>query len=56
MPDVMTEAGTLGGTSSVGSVLGWLVAMMFVGALSFAGGYQALARRLRKKFGGLKIY
>jgi SH3 domain protein len=56
MPDAMTEAGTLGGTSSVGSVLGWLVAMMFVGALSFAGGYQALARRLRKKFGGLKIY
>jgi uncharacterized protein YgiM (DUF1202 family) len=56
MPDTMTEAGTHPGTSSVGSVLGWLVAMMFVGAVSFAGGYQALARRLRKKFGGLKIY
>lgn len=27
-----------------------------IAAVSFAGGYQTLARRLRKKFGGLKIY
>ena len=26
--------------------MGWLVAMLFVGAVSFAGGYQMLARRL----------
>lgn len=39
-----------------GSIWGWLVAIVFVGGASFAGGYQTLARRLRKKFGGLKIY
>ena len=39
-----------------GSVWGWLVAMLFVSGVGFAGGYQTLARRLRKKFGGLKIY
>lgn len=37
-------------------VAGWLVAMLAVGAVSYAVGYQTLARRLRKKFGGLKIY
>jgi SH3-like domain-containing protein len=43
-------------TTAPGGVVGWMVAMLAVGALSFAGGYQTLARRLRKKFGGLKIY
>ena len=38
------------------SIRYYLVAMLFVGAVSFAGGYQMLARRLRKKFGGLKVY
>jgi hypothetical protein len=52
----VNEAGTLAGNAPAGNVWSWLVAIMFVGAVSFAGGYQALARRLRKKFGGLKIY
>lgn len=34
----------------------WLVALVLTGALGYATGYQALARRLRRKFGGLKIY
>ena len=43
-------------TTALNGVVGWLVAMLAVGAISFASGYQMLARRLRKKFGGLKIY
>jgi hypothetical protein len=43
-------------TTAPSGVVGWLVAMLSVGAVSFASGYQMLARRLRKKFGGLKIY
>lgn len=43
-------------TTALGSVVGWVAAILVVGAVSFAGGYQTLARRLRKKFGGLKIY
>ncbi|HEY5757793.1 MAG TPA: SH3 domain-containing protein [Steroidobacter sp.] len=39
-----------------GSIWGWLTALIFVGGAGFAGGYQTLARRLRKKFGGLKVY
>lgn len=35
---------------------GWLIAMVLTGAVGFAGGYQTLARRIRKKFGGLQIY
>ncbi|HEY0686331.1 MAG TPA: SH3 domain-containing protein [Steroidobacter sp.] len=34
----------------------WLLALVLTGALGYATGYQALARRLRRKFGGLKIY
>jgi len=29
---------------------------VLTGALGYASGYQTLARRLRRKFGGLKIY
>ncbi len=39
----------------VASGVGWSP-LVFVGGASFAGGYQTLARRLRKKFGGFKIY
>lgn len=56
MPATVTETAVLASATPVGGVWGWLVAIMFVGALSFTGGYQTLARRLRKKFGGLKIY
>lgn len=34
----------------------WLLAVVLTGALGYASGYQTLARRLRRKFGGLKIY
>lgn len=43
-------------TTPPSGIFGWIVAMLVVGAVSFASGYQMLARRLRKKFGGLKIY
>lgn len=56
MPDAATDVTMLASATPARAVWGWLVALMFVGAVSFTGGYQTLARRLRKKFGGLKIY
>jgi hypothetical protein len=41
---------------SIGMSLGWLIVVALAGAAGFAGGYQMLARRLRKKFGALKVY
>lgn len=55
-PETISQPISLASTAPHGSVWGWLVALMFVGAVSFASGYQTLARRLRKKFGALKIY
>ncbi|WP_116811164.1 SH3 domain-containing protein [Steroidobacter cummioxidans] len=55
MPAAPMQAAAFPTTAPTG-VMGWLVAMLLVGAASFAGGYQMLARRLRKRFGGLKIY
>lgn len=43
-------------TTAPNGVVGWVVAMLAVAVVSFAGGYQTLARKLRKKFGGLKVY
>ena len=34
----------------------WSLALAATAGLSFAAGYQALARRIRKRYGGLKIY
>lgn len=34
----------------------WSIAIVLTGALGYASGYQTLARRLRRKFGGLRIY
>lgn len=34
----------------------WVIAILATGAIGYASGYHTLARRLRKKFGGLKIY
>ena len=34
----------------------WPIAVVLSGGLGYVGGYQSLARRLRKKFGGLKVY
>lgn len=54
-PEPPLQAAVLPATAPNG-VVGWLVAMLAVAAVSYAGGYQTLARRLRKKFGGLKVY
>lgn len=42
--------------SDGGGLWAWIVAVILTGALGYASGYQTLARRLRRKFGGLKIY
>lgn len=55
-PETTPQTANLASATPHGGVLGWLVAMTVVGAIGFASGYQTLARRLRKKFGGLKIY
>lgn len=55
-PDTPIATAAFPGIAPNGGVWGWLIAMLLVGGVSFAGGYQTLARRLRKKFGGLKIY
>ena len=34
----------------------WFIGIALTGGLGYASGYQTLARRLRRKFGGLKIY
>jgi hypothetical protein len=34
----------------------WSIAVVLTGALGYVSGYQTLARRLRRKFGGLRIY
>jgi len=41
---------------SSGHVWIWSLAVILAAGLSYAAGYQTLARRLRKKFGGLRIY
>ena len=39
-----------------GSIWLWLVIVVLAAGISYAAGYQSLARRIRKKFGGLRIY
>jgi hypothetical protein len=39
-----------------GSAWIWSLVVLFAAAIAYAAGYQTLARRLRKKFGGLRIY
>ncbi|HKS57288.1 MAG TPA: TIGR04211 family SH3 domain-containing protein [Steroidobacteraceae bacterium] len=41
---------------TAGSVWIWLLAVALTAGLSYAAGFQTLARRIRKKFGGLRIY
>lgn len=55
--DGMSEDGA--SISSPSPLMSWvwtIAALAVGGALGFASGYQSLARRLRKKFGGLKVY
>ncbi len=42
--------------SSGGSIWLWLLIVAAAAGISYAAGYQSLARRIRKKFGGLRIY
>ena len=39
-----------------GSIWLWSFIVVLAAGLAYAAGYQSLARRLRKKFGGLRIY
>jgi hypothetical protein len=34
----------------------WPIVVVLVGGLAYAAGYQTLARKIHKKFGGLRIY
>lgn len=52
--DVMSEQ-TTAATSGSGP-WAWIAAVILTGALGYVSGYQSLARRLRRKFGGLKVY
>ena len=56
--EVVPEEMELASAAPTGGVpLSWLVLLVpLTGALGFAGGYRALALRIRRKFGGLKIY
>jgi uncharacterized protein YgiM (DUF1202 family) len=42
--------------SGGGSTWLWVLAVVLAAGLAYAAGYQSLARRIRKKFGGLRIY
>jgi hypothetical protein len=42
--------------AAAGSTWIWSLAVVLAAGLAYAAGYQTLARRLRKKFGGLRIY
>ncbi|WP_129778051.1 SH3 domain-containing protein [Peristeroidobacter soli] len=55
-PEAAIQAAAFAGIAPDGGRVGWLIAIVLVAGVSFAGGYQMLARRLRKRFGGLKIY
>lgn len=42
--------------SSGGSIWMWSLIVVAAAGLAYAAGYQSLARRIHKKFGGLRIY
>jgi hypothetical protein len=55
-PEVMSEPEQPISVATSGAWWIWSIAVVLTGALGYASGYQTLARRLRRKFGGLKIY
>ena len=56
-PEVVSEPAQLASVAPSGpGWWSWLLAVALAGAIGYAGGYQTLARRLRRKFGGLRIY
>ena len=42
--------------NSGGNAMMWSLVVVLAAALAYAAGYQTLARRIRKKFGGLRVY
>jgi uncharacterized protein YgiM (DUF1202 family) len=42
--------------ASASSTRLWLLIVVLAAGLAYAAGYQSLARRIRKKFGGLRVY
>jgi len=50
------QLATVAPTSSGGPIWLWSLIVVLAAGLAYAAGYQSLARRIRKKFGGLRIY
>jgi hypothetical protein len=46
----------LNSTSNSGPVWMWVLIVVAAAGLAYVAGYQSLARRIHKKFGGLRIY
>jgi hypothetical protein len=43
-------------TSNSGPIWMWVLIVVAAAGLAYVAGYQSLARRIHKKFGGLRIY
>jgi len=52
-PQRLAATGT---ANAGGSTWLWSFIVVLAAGLAYAAGYQSLARRIRKKFGGLRIY
>ncbi len=50
------ELAAVAPASGGGSTWMWLLIVALAAGLAYAAGYQSLARRIRKKFGGLRVY
>jgi hypothetical protein len=50
------ELAAVAPASGGGSTWMWLLIVALAVGLAYAAGYQSLARRIRKKFGGLRVY
>ena len=50
------ELAALAPASGGSSTWMWLLIVALAAGLAYAAGYQSLARRIRKKFGGLRVY
>jgi uncharacterized protein YgiM (DUF1202 family) len=50
------QLATVAPANSSDSIWMWLLAVVLAAGLAYVAGYQSLARRIRKKFGGLRIY
>jgi hypothetical protein len=50
------ELAAVAPASGGGSTWLWLLIVVLAAGLAYAAGYQSLARRIRKKFGGLRVY